>query len=71
MPSWIIVAALLSVLATMWLAWLLWRLNAGPQEKRDSGGDGSSHVFADGGGKSRHDSDSSDGGSDGGSGGGD
>lgn len=76
MPQWIIVAALLSVLATVWLAWLLWRVNVGPQAKRgrDRGGDGGTHVIADGGGgKSRHDADSNDGSSDsgGGDGGGD
>lgn len=75
MPQWIIVAALLSVLATVWLAWLLWRVNAGPQAKRGSNGDGGTHVFADSGGKSRHDNDASDsdsgsdGGGDGGGGG--
>ncbi len=71
MPQWIIVAALLSVLATVWLAWLLWRVNVGPQSKRKGGGDGGAHVYADGGGKSRHDNDATDGGSsDGGSDGG-
>ena len=70
MPQWIIVAALLSVLATVWLAWLLWRVNVGPQAKRNVGRDGGSHVFvADGGGKSRHDNDTTDGGGDGGGGG--
>jgi hypothetical protein len=48
----------------MWLAWLLWRLNAGPQAKRTDGG---APIIADGG-SSRHDSDASDGASDGGGG---
>jgi hypothetical protein len=72
MPQWIIVAALLSVLATVWLAWLLWRVNVGPQAKRntDGGRDGGTHVYVGDGGKSRHDNDANDGGSDGGSDGG-
>lgn len=74
MGNWVIVAVLLSVLATVWLAWLLHRINQPPEaRKRANGGDsaGATPFVADGGGgRSRADS---DGGSDagGGDGGGD
>lgn len=75
MGNWVIVAVLLSVLATVWLAWLLYRINQPPEaRKRAHGSDGSGAApfVADGGGRSRAESDSdasSDGG--GGDGGGD
>ena len=70
MGNWVIVAVLLSVLATVWLAWLLYRINQPPEARKRArdGGDASAAPFvADGGGRSRADPDS-DSGSDGGGG---
>lgn len=68
MPIWIVFAALGSIVMTLVLTWVLWRINAPQREaaRRDRGEGGAVHA-ADAGGRDRDMNDgASDGGGDGG-----
>jgi len=68
MGKWVIVAVLVSLLATAWLAWLLHRINTPPEaRRRGNGADAAVPPLAGGSGRDR-DADGQDGGSDGGGG---
>ena len=66
MGNWVIVAVLVSILATVWLAGLLWRINKPAESRNRSGaGDGPTVLAADRG-RDIEDGGSGDGGGDGG-----
>jgi len=69
METWVIAAALASIAATGGLAFLLYRMNAGPEQRRRKGaGDGGAAYVGGDGGRGRAESDRSDDSGDGGGG---